>query len=84
LEAIASGGIELPGVHTIITDHYFSPDERLTGLDVARELRSRGFAGRILLASNGAFSPAELAGLVDKVVDKNPVEWEKLNTAETE
>lgn len=83
-EAIESCGIELSGVHTIITDHYFAPDERLTGLDVARELRSGGFTGRILLASNGAFSPAELAGLVDKVVDKNPVEWEKLNTAETE
>jgi signal transduction histidine kinase len=78
LEAIASGGIELPGVHTIITDHYFAPDERLTGLDVARELRSRGFTGRILLASNGAFSPAELTGIVDKVVDKNPVQWEML------
>jgi signal transduction histidine kinase len=83
-EAIESCGIELSGVHTIITDHYFAPDERLTGLDVARELRSGGFTGRILLASNGAFSPAELVGLVDKVVDKNPVEWEKLNTAETE
>lgn len=78
LEAIESGGIELPGVHTVITDHYFAPDERLTGLDVARELRSRGYAGRILLASNGAFSPAEITGLVDKVVDKNPVEWEML------
>jgi signal transduction histidine kinase len=78
LEAIESGGVELPGVHTIITDHYFAPDERLTGLDVARELRSQGYAGRILLASNGAFSPAELTGLVDKVVDKNPVEWEML------
>ncbi len=83
-EAIESCSIELSGVHTIITDHYFAPDERLTGLDVARELRSGGFTGRILLASNGAFSPADLAGLVDKVVDKNPVEWEKLNTAETE
>jgi hypothetical protein len=31
----------------------------------------RGFAGRILLASNGAFSPDELTGLMDKVVDKN-------------
>ena len=81
LESIESGGIELPGVHTIITDHYFAPDERLTGLDVARELRSQGYAGRILLASNGAFSPAELTGLVDKVVDKSPVKWEILNQA---
>jgi hypothetical protein len=31
----------------------------------------RGFAGRILLASNGAFSPDELTGFMDKVVDKN-------------
>lgn len=78
-ESIEAGSVELHSLHTIITDHYFTPDERLTGLEVARELRQRGFAGRILLASNGAFSPSEIAGLVDKVVDKNPVEWELLN-----
>jgi CheY-like chemotaxis protein len=77
-ERIESGSIELSKIHTMITDHYFAPDERLTGLDVARELRSRGFGGRILLASNGAFSAAELTGLVDKVVDKSPVDWDEL------
>ena len=80
-ESIESGSVELHSLHTIITDHYFAPDEPLTGLEVARELRQRGFAGRILLASNGAFSPSEIDGLVDKVVEKNPVEWERLDKA---
>ena len=63
---------------TIITDHYFTPDERLTGLELAKELRNRGFAGRTLLASNGEFSPSELNGIVDKIVDKQPVGWDPL------
>jgi hypothetical protein len=74
----SSNRIDLCTLHTIITDHYFTPDERLTGLELAKELRNRGFAGRILLASNGEFSPSELNGIVDKIVDKQPVGWEKL------
>jgi K+-sensing histidine kinase KdpD len=78
IEEDSSNRIDLCTLHTIITDHYFTPDERLTGLELARELRNRGFAGRILLASNGEFSPSELNGIVDKIVDKQPVGWEKL------
>jgi signal transduction histidine kinase len=74
----SSNRIDLCTLHTIITDHYFTPDERLTGLELARELRNRGFTGRILLASNGEFSPSELNGIVDKIVDKQPVDWERL------
>jgi signal transduction histidine kinase len=74
----SSNRIDLCTLHTIITDHYFTPDERLTGLELAKELRNRGFAGRILLASNGEFSPSELNGIVDKIVDKQPVDWERL------
>jgi signal transduction histidine kinase len=74
----SSNRIDLCTLHTIITDHYFTPDERLTGLELARELRNRGFTGRILLASNGEFSSSELSGIVDKIVDKQPVGWETL------
>jgi signal transduction histidine kinase len=74
----SSNRIDLCTLHTIITDHYFTPDERLTGLELAKELRNRGFAGRILLASNGEFSPSELNGIVDKIVDKQPVDWARL------
>jgi|GEM_PF-6806607 len=65
-------------IHTIITDHYFAPDARMTGIELAAELRRMGFTGRILLASNGEFSHKELQGIVDKVVDKQPVGWENL------
>jgi len=65
-------------IHTIITDHFFSPDERMTGIEFARALRGRGFAGRILLASSGEFNARELEGVVDKIVDKLPVEWDDL------
>jgi len=41
-------------------------------------MRRLGFTGCILLASNGEFSPNELAGIVDKVVDKQPVGWARL------
>ncbi len=78
LEKGAADTLDLRALHTIITDHYFTPDERLTGLELARELRSRGFAGRILLASNGEFSSSELSGIVDKIVDKQPVDWDRL------
>jgi hypothetical protein len=33
-----------------------------------------------LLASNGEFSPSELNGIVDKIVDKQPVGWEFLES----
>ncbi|NBO39048.1 sensor histidine kinase [bacterium] len=65
-------------IHTIITDHYFAPDARMTGIELGAELRRMGFTGRILLASNGEFSPHELKGIVDKVVDKQPVGWDHL------
>jgi signal transduction histidine kinase len=70
--------LNLQSLHTIITDHYFAPDDRMTGIEFAKELRRLGFTGRILLASNGEFSPHELAGIVDKIVDKQPVGWENL------
>ncbi|NBX18753.1 MAG: sensor histidine kinase [Proteobacteria bacterium] len=78
LEKGSADTLDLRALHTIITDHYFTPDEQLTGLELARELRKRGFNGRILLASNGEFSSSELAGIVDKIVDKQPVEWDRL------
>jgi signal transduction histidine kinase len=80
IDVDSSNRIDLCTLHTIITDHYFTPDERLTGLELARELRNRGFAGRILLASNGEFSPSELNGIVDKIVDKQPVGWDLLKS----
>ena len=77
-QGASENNLNLNAVHTIITDHFFAPDETLTGIEFAKELRSRGFAGRILLASNGEFSSSELTGVVDKIVDKQPVEWERL------
>jgi hypothetical protein len=50
----------------------------MTGIEFAQELRRLGFNGRILLASNGEFSSSELTGIVDKIVDKQPVEWDRL------
>lgn len=76
--ALASGAVELGHVHTVITDHFFAPGETKTGLDVAALLRKQGFAGTILLSSNGEFSEAEVAGVVDKVIDKMPVDWGQL------
>jgi hypothetical protein len=76
---VADSSIGLNEIHTIITDHYFAPDEKVTGLEFASELRVREFKGRILLASNGEFTANELAGIVDKIVDKQPAEWETLN-----
>jgi hypothetical protein len=76
---VADSSIGLNEIHTIITDHYFAPDEKVTGLEFASELRVRKFKGRILLASNGEFTANELAGIVDKIVDKQPAEWETLN-----
>ncbi|MFZ9520591.1 MAG: ATP-binding protein, partial [Silvanigrellaceae bacterium] len=70
--------ISLDKIHTIITDHYFAADARMTGIELASELRRLGFTGRILLASNGEFSQHELKGIVDKIVDKQPVEWGQL------
>jgi hypothetical protein len=78
--AFELGEIELQKVHTIITDHYFAPDEQYTGLEFAALLRKCGFNGRILLASNGEFQPENLKGIVDKVVDKQPLDWDELKT----
>ena len=77
-KAIEEKNITLSSLHTIITDHYFSPEESLTGLEFAKELREAGFVGRVLLASNGEFDAERLAGIVDKIVDKRPVGWGEL------
>jgi hypothetical protein len=78
--AVESNGIELQSLHTIITDHYFAPEEKITGVEFAALLRQRGFTGRILLASNGEFDSEKLKGIVDKIVDKQPAEWDVLNS----
>jgi len=78
--AVESNGIELQSLHTIITDHYFAPEEKITGVEFAAHVRQRGFTGRILLASNGEFDSEKLAGIVDKIVDKQPAEWDVLNS----
>jgi signal transduction histidine kinase len=78
LEKGSADTLDLRALHTIITDHYFAPEDRMTGIEFAQELRRLGFNGRILLASNGEFSSSELAGIVDKIVDKQPVEWDRL------
>jgi len=36
--------------------------------------------GRILLASNGEFDAERLSGILDKIVDKQPVDWDLLNS----
>ncbi|MEY3902722.1 MAG: hypothetical protein RL189_2028 [Pseudomonadota bacterium] len=78
LLAVDSGCLALKSLHTVITDYFFATDEKLTGVELAKELRDRGFHGRILLASNGEFDAQVLAGIVNKVVDKNPVDWDSL------
>jgi hypothetical protein len=78
--AVESHGIELQSLHTIITDHYFAPEEKITGVEFAALVRQKSFAGRILLASNGEFDSEKLAGIVDKIVDKQPAECDVLNS----
>jgi len=78
--ALENNALELGSLHTIITDHYFAPEEKITGVEFAAQLRQRGFMGRILLASNGEFEAERLAGIVDKIVDKQPVDWELLSS----
>lgn len=80
-QAVNEKSIELSQLHTIITDHYFAPEESLTGLEFAKELREAGFSGRVLLASSGEFKPEAVAGLVDKIVDKQPVSWSELGAS---
>ena len=79
-KAVENNALELGSLHTIITDHYFAPEEKITGVEFAAQLRQRGFMGRILLASNGEFEAEKLAGIVNKIVDKQPVDWELLNS----
>ena len=78
--AVENNALELASLHTIITDHYFAPEEKITGVEFAAHVRQRGFTGRILLASNGEFDSEKLKGIVDKIVDKQPAEWEVLNS----
>jgi len=78
--ALENNALELGSLHTIITDHYFAPEEKITGVEFAAQLRQRGFMGRILLASNGEFDAERLSGIVDKIVDKQPVDWELLSS----
>jgi hypothetical protein len=78
--AVESNGIELQSLHTIITDHYFAPEEKITGVEFAAHVRQKGFTERILLASNGEFDLEKLSGIVDKIVDKQPAEWDVLNS----
>lgn len=77
-EALEKNVVSIESIDTFITDHYFSPNEKLTGVEFAMALRERGFKGRILLASNGEFDANQLKGIVDKIVDKQPTDWEKL------
>ena len=79
-KAVESDAIELQSLHTIITDHYFAPEEKITGVEFAALSRQKSFAGRILLASNGEFDSEKLRGIVDKIVDKQPEDWEVLNS----
>jgi hypothetical protein len=74
----SSPSLELQSLHTIITDHYFAPEEKITGVEFAAHVRQKGFAERILLASNGEFDLEKLSGIVDKIVDKQPEEWDVL------
>jgi len=79
-KALENSALELGSLHTIITDHYFAPEEKVTGIEFAAQLRQQGFVGRILLASNGEFDAERLSGIVDKIVDKQPVDWELLSS----
>ena len=79
-KAVENNALELESLHTIITDHYFAPEEKVTGVEFAAELRQQGFMGRILLASNGEFDAERLSGILDKIVDKQPVDWDLLNS----
>ena len=78
--AVENNALELGSLHTIITDHYFAPEEKITGVEFAAHVRQQGFTGRILLASNGEFEAEKLTGIVDKIVDKQPAEWEVLKS----
>jgi hypothetical protein len=77
---VESNGTELRSLHTSITDHYFAPEEKITGVEFAALVRQKSFAGRILLASNGEFDSEKIRGFVDKIVDKQPADWEVLNS----
>lgn len=79
-KAVKNDTLELGSLHTIVTDHYFAPEEKVTGVEFANQLRKQSFAGRILLASNGEFDPGKLTGIVDKIVDKQPTDWDVLNS----
>ena len=78
--AVENNALELASLHTIITDHYFAPEEKITGIEFAAHARQQGFTGRILVASNGEFDSEKLKGIVDKIVDKQPAEWEVLKS----
>ena len=78
--AVENNALELASLHTVITDHYFAPKEKITGVEFAAHVRQRGFTGRILLASNGEFDSEKLSGIVDKIVDKKPAEWDVLKS----
>ncbi|MEN9529171.1 MAG: hypothetical protein RI932_1044, partial [Pseudomonadota bacterium] len=79
-KAVENNALDLGSLHTIITDHYFAPDEKVTGVEFAAHVRQQGFMGRILLASNGEFDAEKLSGIVDKIVDKQPADWETLKS----
>lgn len=60
----------------VITLHYFAPEEKITGVEFVALVRQRGFTGRVLRASKGQFEAEKIAG----IVDKQPAEWDVLNS----
>ena len=77
---IITSQIPIENWKEVITDHYFAPKEKITGVEFAALVRQRGFTGRVLFASNGEFDSEKLSGIVDKIVDKQPAEWDVLKS----
>ena len=77
---IITSQIPIENWKEVITDHCFAPKEKITGVEFAALVRQRGFTGRVLFASNGEFDSEKLSGIVDKIVDKQPAEWDVLKS----
>lgn len=72
LEGLECGSEDLTDIRAVVLDYWFElEDSSMTGLDLACELRKRGYTGRVLMASMGCWDAEDTVKLSVEVVPKD-------------
>ena len=76
-DKVASDPLFLAGLVAVITDNLFDGSSG-DGFDVGRLVKSHRPTLTVLLSSDGEFRGVNLGGVIDRIIDKDPVSVREL------